>query len=52
MFAILQVVLEEKIQQFLKEKDASLAKEVNMLIILFLFVIVFFLVFVSCEVKQ
>lgn len=42
MFTILQVVLEEKIQQFLKENDVSLAKEVNMLI--FLCVIVFYIV--------
>lgn len=44
MFTILQVVLEEKIQQFIKENDVSLAKEVNMLIILFLCVIVFYIV--------
>lgn len=50
MFTILQVVLEEKIQQFLKENDASLAKEVNMLI--FFVCNSFLYSSVSYEVKQ
>lgn len=50
MFTILQVVLEEKIQQFLKENDVSLAKEVNMLI--FLCVIVFYIVLLPMRLNN